>query len=318
MEKLTKYKAAVAQVSPASKPEMLKKIEKMTAEAASKGAKIILFPEASIGGYPRGNDFDCNIGHRGEKGRDDWAAYHDNAVDIDGPEIKQLCQIAKKNHIILVTGIIERDGGTVYCCVVFIGSDGKYLGKHRKLMPTGSERLIWGFGNGSTMPVIDTEVGKIGAVICWENYMPLLRTTMYSDGIELYLAPTADGRETWLPSMRHIAMEGRCFVLTCNIIAHRNDYAENYGKAKDDKENKLVSTGGSCIIDPFGKVLAGPDYEHECILYADIDKNQIARSKFDMDVVGHYGRPDVFQLHVNRSDTKSVTNFTVEDELMTK
>jgi nitrilase len=313
MNKLTKFKAAVCQVSPCSKPEMLDKIEKYATEAASNGARLILFPEGSIGGYPRGNDFGCNIGFRGEKGRDDFMAYWKNAVDIPGPEISRLCSIAKKNNIFICTGVIERDGHTVYCTAVFIGADGKYLGKHRKLMPTGSERLIWGFGNGSTMPVIDTELGKMGAVICWENYMPLLRTAMYGEGIELYLAPTADGRETWLPTMRHIAMEGRCFVLTSNIIAHRNDYAENYGKAPTEKDNKLVSFGGACIVDPFGKVLAGPNYDKECVLYADIDRDQIARGKFDMDVVGHYARPDVFQLKVNRSDTRPVTSFYSDD-----
>ena len=319
MEKLTKYKVAVGQVSPCSKEAMLDKMEKMSTEASKRGAKLILFPEASIGGYPRGNDFSCNIGFRGEKGRDDFKAYWENAVDLpNGTEIKRLGAIAKKNKIIIVTGVIERDGHTVYCTAVFIGSNGEFLGKHRKLMPTGSERLIWGFGNGSTMPVIDTEVGKIGAVICWENYLPLLRTAMYSEGIELYLAPTADGRETWLPTMRHIAMEGRCFVLTSNIIAHQNDYEENYGKAKTDKDNKLVSTGGCCIIDPFGKVLAGPNYDSECVLYADIDRGEIARGKFDMDVVGHYARPDVFQLKVNRTDTKPVTSFVIEEESFSK
>ena len=313
MEITKKFKASVCQVSPCSKPNMLKKIDKYATEAASNGARIILFPEASIGGYPRGNSFDCNIGYRGEKGRDDYMAYFNNAVEIPGPEIEQLCEIAAKNHIFICTGVIERFGTTLYCTAVFIGDDGKFLGKHRKLMPTGSERLIWGFGNGSTIPVIDTSIGKMGAVICWENYMPLFRAAMYGQGIQLYLAPTADGRETWLPSMRHIAMEGRCFVLTSNIIAKRNDYKENYGPAKNEAENVLVSTGGACIIDPFGKVLAGPNYEKECVLYADIDLDQIARGKFDMDVVGHYGRPDVFQLKVNRTDTKPVTYFDTQE-----
>lgn len=315
MSKFKQFKVSVAQVSPCTKQEMLEKIDKMAAEAARNGAKLILFPEASIGGYPRGNDFACAVGSRGEKGRDDFMKYWENAVDIPGQEIFKLCSIAKKNNIYITTGVIEREGHTVYCTAVFISNDGKFLGKHRKVMPTGSERLIWGFGNGSTMPVIDTDVGKIGAVICWENYMPLLRSAMYSEGIELYLAPTADGRETWLPSMRHIAIEGRCFVLTCNIIAHRNDYAENYGPASSDEENKLVSTGGSCIIDPFGNVLAGPNYTDECILYADVDLGQIARGKFDMDVVGHYGRPDIFQLKVNRTDVKPVSSFVVDENM---
>ena len=205
----------------------------------------------------------------------------------------------------MVVGVIEREGGTLYCTAVFYAPDGQYMGKHRKLMPTAAERLIWGFGNGSTMPVFDTPLGKLGAVICWENYMPLLRAAHYAKGIEIYCAPTADGRETWLPTMRHIAMEGRCFVLSANLFAVRSHYPR-VDPDVSEGEDTIVSRGGSCIVDPFGTILAGPNFEGECVLVAEIDRGAVVRGKFDIDATGHYARPDVFRLLVNESDTPSV------------
>jgi len=183
--------------------------------------------------------------------------------------------------------------------VLFFSADGRYLGKHRKLMPTASERLIWGFGDGSTLPVFETPLGRLGAVICWENYMPLLRMTMYAKGIQLYCAPTADGRDSWIATMQHIALEGRCFVLSCNQFARRRDYPQDYNTSFGDDPETILSRGGSCIVNPLGQILAGPNYSEECILTAELDLADIARGKFDFDVVGHYARPDIFSLHVN-------------------
>jgi nitrilase len=180
------------------------------------------------------------------------------------------------------------------------------MGKHRKLMPTASERLVWGFGDGSTMPVFDTPLGKLGAVICWENYMPLLRAAHYAKGIQLYCAPTADGRETWVPTVRHIAIEGRCFVLSSNLFARRRDYPDRDDALTADPD-EIVCRGGSCIIDPFGKILAGPSYDTEALLFADVDVGETVRGKFDLDTVGHYARPDVFRLIVNEADTPAVS-----------
>jgi nitrilase len=171
-------------------------------------------------------------------------------------------------------------------------------------MPTGSERLVWGFGNGSTMPVFNTPIGKVGAVICWENYMPLMRAAHYAKGIQIYCAPTADGRDTWLPTMRHIAIEGRCFVLTCNQFARKSHYPESYGSESDQSE--IISRGGSCIINPFGAILVGPNFEGEALLVAEINQGDIPRAKYDFDVTGHYARPDVFSLHVNEANTLPV------------
>lgn len=298
-----KPRVAVAQAAPVAfdTERALQKIERLSAEATSKGAQLVLFPEAFVGGYPRELSFGATVGHRTPEGRDQYRAYWENAIEVQGAATSQLAGIAASNKIYLIVGVIERDGGTLYCTVLFFSPDGAYMGKHRKLMPTGSERLIWGFGDGSTMPVYDTPLGKVGAVICWENYMPLLRAAHYAKGVQIYCAPTADGRDTWLATMRHIAIEGRCFVLSCNQFARRSDYPADYAGGSGDEPGRVMSRGGSCIISPFGEILAGPNYESEAILTADLDMNQIAQGKFDFDAVGHYARPDVFSLLVDET-----------------
>jgi nitrilase len=181
------------------------------------------------------------------------------------------------------------------------------MGKHRKIMPTASERLVWGYGDGSTLPVFDTPLGKVGAVICWENYMPLMRTAMYAKGIEIYCAPTADARDSWLASMQHIAVEGRCFVLSCNQFNRRRDFPADYDSELGEDPDTIVTRGGSCVISPFGDFLVGPNMDGEAILVAEIDRAQIVRGKYDLDVVGHYSRPDIFQLHVDERPKQTVT-----------
>jgi nitrilase len=301
-------RAAVVQAAPIAfdRERTLEKVRALTADAANQQAQLVVFPEAFISGYPRGLSFGAVVGDRSAEGREQYRCYWESAVDIPGPAIEALGQIAAQNRVYLVIGVIERDGGTLYCTVVFFAPDGVYLGKHRKLMPTASERLIWGFGDGSTLPVFDTPIGKLGAVICWENYMPLLRMTMYAKGIQLYCAPTADGRDGWLASMQHIALEGRCFVLSCNQFARRSDYPADYSTAFGDAPETILSRGGSCIIDPLGNILAGPNYTGEGILTADLDLGDIARGKYDFDVVGHYARPDVFRLHVMEQSRSAV------------
>jgi nitrilase len=294
-------RVAVVQSAPVAfdRDRTLEKTGTLVSEAAATGARLILFPEAFVSGYPRGLDFGTRIGSRTPDGRELFRRYWESSVDVPGPATEVLGEAARCANAHVVIGVIERDGGTLYCSVLFFAPDGTLMGKHRKLMPTAAERVVWGFGDGSTMPVFDTPIGRLGAVICWENYMPLLRMHMYGQGIQLYCAPTADDRETWLPTLRHIALEGRCFVLGCNQFARRSDYPDDYTAIQGNDATTIMSRGGSCIIDPLGRILAGPDFDGPTILVADLDLDEIARAKFDFDVVGHYARPDVFRLVVD-------------------
>jgi nitrilase len=295
------FRAAVVQTaSVAFDPaRTIEKLEGFVSEAASKGARLAVFPEAFVGGYPKGLDFGVRVGSRSSAGRDTFKTYHEGAIEVPGEHTGRLGEIAARHALHLVVGAVERDGGTLYCSVLFFSPDGAFLGKRRKLMPTAAERLVWGFGDGSTLSAYDTPLGKIAAVICWENYMPMLRMAMYAKGVTLYCAPTADDRETWLPSMRHIAREGRCFVFSACQFARGRDYPENYPLDGQLDQEAVLMRGGSCIISPLGQVLAGPSFGEETILLAQIDPHEVARGKFDFDVVGHYARPEIFQLHVN-------------------
>lgn len=305
-----RYKVAVVQAAPVvfDRDRTLKKVSALIKEAAGQGAKLVVFPEAFISAYPRGLNFGAVFGSRSEEGRDQFRRYWDSSVDVPGASVEALGRMAKTSKVFLVIGVIERARGTLYCTVLFFSPDGGYLGKHRKIMPTGSERLVWGFGDGSTMPVFETPLGRLGAVICWENYLPLMRTAMYAKGIELYCAPTADPRDSWLASMRHIAVEGRCFVLSCNQFSRRSDFPSDYPADLGQDANAIVTRGGSCIVDPFGNFLAGPHTEGEVILTAEIDRSQIVRGKYDLDVVGHYARPDIFHLEVDERPKKPVAS----------
>jgi nitrilase len=303
-----RVKVAVVQAAPVmfNRDRTLEKVRALASEAARGGAELVLFPEAFVAAYPRGLDFGAVVGARTEEGREDFRRYWESSVEVPGPAVDVLGRTARRNRIHLVVGVVERDGGTLYCSILFFAPDGAFLGKHRKIMPTAAERLIWGFGDGSTLPVFDTPVGRLGAVICWENYLPLMRATMYAKGIEIYCAPTADARDTWSASMRHIAVEGRCFVLSSNQFTRRRDYPADYRAAFPQDPDAIVCRGGSCIVDPFGNFLARPNHEGEVILTAEIDRAQIVRGKFDLDVVGHYARPDIFQLHVDETPKPSV------------
>jgi nitrilase len=293
-------KVAVVQASPVAfdRDGTLKKVGALANDAARQGARLILFPEAFVSAYPRGLDFGATVGDRSPQGREDFRRYWESSIDVPGPAVDSLGRVARENRIYLVIGVIERDAGTLYCTILFFAPDGVFLGKHRKIMPTGSERLVWGFGDGSTMPVFDTPLGKLGAVICWENYLPLMRAAMYAKGIEIYCAPTADGRDSWIATVRHIAVEGRCFVLSANQFSRRRDFPADY-PLPDTDPDAVLSRGGSCIVDPFGNFLTGPNFDGEAILLAELDRRQIVRGKYDLDVVGHYARPDIFQLHVD-------------------
>lgn len=308
-------KVAVVQAAPVlfNLDATIEKTCDLIRTASQQGARLILFPEAFVPAYPRGLSFGTVVGSRHPAGRKVWQAYWENSVEVPGPATAALGEAAREANVYLAIGVIERDtlrgSGTLYCTLLYFGPDGRLLGKHQKLKPTAAERLIWGEGDGSTLAVVETEFGNIGGLICWENYMPLARMAMYSKGVELYLAPTADARDTWQATLRHIACEGRCFVLGCNQYMTREMYPDDLRELKElDEQPEVMCRGGSAIISPLGKVLAGPLYDQEGILSATLDLSEIARSKFDFDVVGHYARPDVFQLTVNEKPNLSVVN----------
>jgi nitrilase len=304
----TIVRVAVVQAAPVAfdRDCTLAKVRQLTRDAASRSAKLVVFPEAFVSAYPRGMTFGAVVGNRSAEGREWYRRYWESSVDVPGDAVDILADIARESATHLVIGVIERDGGTLYCTALFFAPNGDYLGKHRKLVPTASERLVWGQGDGSTMPVFDTDIGRIGAAICWENYMPLYRTALYAKGVQLYVAPTADSRESWVASMRHIALEGRCFVLSSNQCARRSDYPPDYPGELPAEPRAIVTSGGSCIVSPLGELIAGPVYDQEVILTADLDLDDIVRGKFDLDTVGHYARPDVFQLTVNEAPAVTV------------
>jgi nitrilase len=314
-------RVAVVQAAPVlfDREATVEKIDRLVSEAAAEGAELILFPEAFIPAYPRGLSFGTVVGSRSVAGRHLWERYWANAVDVPGPTTRTLGEIAQRAGAYLVVGAIERDaqssqlspapalGGTLYCSLLYFGPDGRLLALHRKLKPTGAERLIWGEGDGSTLAVLDTPLGKVGGLICWENYMPLARMAIYGKRVELYLAPTADERDTWQATLRHIACEGRCFVLGCNQFVTKEHYPEDLEGIEELEERPdVLCRGGSAMVSPLGDYVAGPLYGQEGTLIAELDLSQITQARFDLDVVGHYARPDIFQLIVNERPAPSV------------
>ncbi len=301
-----KVKVAVVQAAPVlfDREATLEKAAALILEAGRQGAGLVLLPEAYIPAYPRGFSFGMVVGSRKSEGRALWKRYWENAVEVPGPATEALGAAAREAGVFLAIGVIERDNqfsrGTLYCTLLYFDPEGKLLGKHRKLKPTGAERLIWGEGDGSTMPVVEAPFGKVGGLICWENYMPLARMAMYAKGVEIYLAPTADYRDSWQATMRHIACEGRCFVLGCNQFVKKDMYPENLETLEELEDRpEIMCRGGSVIVAPLGDVIAGPLFDEEGILYAQLDMTEVVKAKIDFDVVGHYSRPDVFQLSVN-------------------
>lgn len=269
-------------------------------EAAAAGARLVLFPEALIPGYPRGLSFGTVVGSRSSAGRDAFARYFDECVDVPGPETKAIGAAARQADCHVAIGVVEREQrrtGTLYCTLLYFGADGELLGLHRKLKPTGAERLIWGEGDGSTLAAVRTPFGTVGGLICWENLMPLARAAMYGKGVDIWLAPTADARDSWQATIRHIACEGRCFVLSCNQYVTRSMLPAGWSDLAEGPD--ILCRGGSAIVGPLGDYLAGPLFDGEGILSAELDLEDIARARFDFDVTGHYARPDVFTLFVN-------------------
>ena len=274
-------------------------------EAASNGAQLVVFSEAFIPGYPAwiwrlkpGGDYMLS------------EQLHErllnNAITMESDDLLPLYEAARKYNVTIVCGIEERDSqlsrSTLYNTVITIGCDGTLLNKHRKLMPTNPERMVWGFGDASGLNVIDTPVGRVGSLLCWENYMPLARYALYSQGVEIYIAPTYDSGDDWISSLRHIAREGCCWVLGCGNLMRGKDIPEDFPQRETlyPDADEWINPGDSIVISPTGGIVAGPMREQEGILYCDIDREKVSISKRALDITGHYSRPDIFQLHVNK------------------
>lgn len=286
-------KVAVAQVGSVlfDIEGTLARVERTCREAASRAARLIVFPEALIGGYPKSLSFGATLGSRTSEGRDLFLRYFRSAIDCPGPETDRLSLLAQEVDLHIVIGVIERSGSTLYCSSLIFAPGGGLVGKHRKLVPTGTERLLWGQGDGSTMQVVPTAVGRLGMAICWENYMPLYRQHLYQQGVQIWCAPTVDMREMWQIAMRHIAYEGRCFVLSACQHLTKEDWPEDLRACGGTIEGRsvIVAPSGECM-----EPLTG-----EGLLVADIDLDDIPRGKFDLDVAGHYSRPDIFHFGVH-------------------
>ncbi|MCS3469231.1 nitrilase [Pseudomonas sp. JUb42] len=282
---------------PGGKAETLEQILSFEAAILESGARLVVMPEALLGGYPKGETFGTQLGYRLPEGREAYARYYANAIDLPGPETDSLAALSARTGASLVLGVIERAGNTLYCTVIFIEPEGGLVAKHRKLMPTGTERLIWGKGDGSTLPVIDSQVGRVASAVCWENQMPLLRTAMYAKGVDVWCAPTVDERDIWQCTMRHVAHEGRLFVISaCQV--QPSPEALGVEVANWPAQRPLIN-GGSLIVGPMGDVLAGPLLGESGLLCAEIDTDELVKARYDLDVVGHYARPDIFELVVD-------------------
>jgi nitrilase len=306
-------KIAIVQTPPVLlKREMtIDKAVNLVAEVAAEGAELVVFPETFIPGYPiwmwrlrPGADMSLT--------NELYGRLFENAVNLEGDDLGRLQSAAKEHSATVVCGMNEREGavsrGTLFNTVVVIGADGEILNRHRKLMPTNPERMVHGFGDASGLRVIDTPVGRIGTLLCWENYMPLARYALYAQGVEIYIAPTYDSGDGWIGTMQHIAREGRCWVVGSGFVMRASDIPDDFPDRDDlyPDPDAWINPGDSLVINPLGHTVAGPLREETGVLYADIDLSAIAVARRSLDVAGHYSRPDIFELRVNREAQKPI------------
>lgn len=294
-----KCKIAVVQAEPVmfDKAACLEKALKLIEECTAKGVELVVFPELFIPGYPFGMTFGFTTGSRTAEGREDWKRYYDNSILADGEEMQALCAIAKEKGIYLSMGYSERDAvtGTLYNSNMMIAPDGSCK-NHRKLKPTGTERVVWGDGYKDYFPVMDTPWGPMGNLICWESYMPLARVALYSKGVSIYISPNTNDNEEWQNTIRHIAIEGHCYFINCDMIIRKSSYPKDLQEyAAVSKLPELVCRGGSSIIDPRGHLASECIWDEEGIIYAELDMQLVPASKMEHDVCGHYARPDVLK-----------------------
>jgi len=299
-------KCAVVQQSPVflDKQKTIESAVALVEEAAGKGADLIVFTETFIPGYPTwvwrlrpGSDWGVS--------EELHARLLKNAINLESDDLDPLYAAARKHKVTIVCGVEERDSklsqATLYNTVITIGADGTLLNRHRKLMPTNPERMVWGFGDASGLKAVETPAGRIGALLCWENYMPLARYALYSQGIEIYIAPTYDSGDGWIGTLQHIAREGCCWVVGCGNLMKGSDFPQDFPEKSTlyPDADEWVNPGDSVVIAPGGEIVAGPMREEAGILYCDIDRDRVSAARRALDVAGHYSRPDIFQLHVN-------------------
>lgn len=301
---MSTLKVAVVQAAPIlfDLEQSLDKTYQLLKQAADQGAQLVVFPESFLPAYPRGLSFGTVVGSRTDAGRALWMRYWKNSVQVPSKTTELLAKWAKAFEVYLTIGITEQDNlnGTLYCSMLYFSPEGELLGTHRKLKPTAAERIIWGEGDGSSLRVYPTPYGNLGGLICWENYMPLARMALYQQGIHIYIAPTADARDAWQSTMQHIALEGRCFVIGCNQFVNKSMYPSDLQALPEMKDQPdIMSRGGSVVVSPLGKVLAGPVFDREEVLLATLDLDDIIKSKLDFDPVGHYGRSDVLKFNMD-------------------
>lgn len=306
-------KIAIAQESSdyLNREKTIEKAVLLAGQAAKAGAKLVVFPEAFISGYPA---WIWRVRPGGDWGISEalYKRLLDNAVDLSAQDLDPLREIARQNKITIVCGMNERDSklskSTLYNTAVIIGEDGTILNRHRKLMPTNPERMVWGFGDGSGLNVVESPVGRIGTLLCWENFMPLARYSLYAQGVEIYIAPTYDSGDGWIGTLQHIAREGCCWVIGSGVVLTNSDIPEDFPEKSVlyPESEEWINPGDSVVIAPGGEIIEGPMHKEKGLLYADIDSGNVAISKRALDVVGHYSRPDVFTLQVNKQPQTSI------------
>lgn len=297
-------KIAVVQAAPVMfyKDACTDKALGLIAEAAGKGAELIVFPELFIPGYPYGMTFGFTVGSRNADGRKDWKVYYDNSILVPGPETERLGQAAKAANAWVSIGVSERDAlsATLYNTNLVFSPEGELVTVHRKLKPTGAERVVWGDANRDYFPMAQTPWGPMGSMICWESYMPLARVALYEKGVTLYLSPNTNDNEEWQATIRHIAIEGHCFFINCDMYFTRDMYPKDLHCPEEiARLSDIVCRGGSCVVDPYGHYVTEPVWDKEAIIYADLDMEQVPASRMEFDGCGHYARPDVLELKIH-------------------
>jgi len=296
-------KIALIQASPIlfNKEATIAKAIELIHTASSKSAELIVFPESFVPCYPYGMTFGFTVGSRTEEGRKDWKLYYDNSMVVPSSDTERIAAAAKEARAYVSLGITERDSvnSTLYCTNIIFSPEGDLVAKHRKLKPTGAERYIWGDADHGYFPIVETPWGNMGCLICWENYMPLARAALYEKGVTLYLAPNTNNNPEWQNTIRHIALEGRCYLMNVNQYVTKDMYPNNLHCSQEIGQlPENICTGGSCVVDPYGHYATEPVWGKEEIIYTDIDTTWASASKMEFDPVGHYSRPDVLKLQI--------------------